>query len=102
MELTAWPTFASYKCKIVVRSVLGGETNAMADGFEVAFLLMYDLERMIGRKIPFCVLTGSKSLFNVIVKSTTNTERRLIIDVLAVCKPYKGREVDDVGWIRLQ
>lgn len=41
-----------------------------------------------------------QSLFNVIVKSTTTTEKRLMIDIHAVREAYDWREVGNVGWIK--
>ena len=38
--------FASKKCKPVVRSVLGGKLYAFTEGFDFAYIIRHDLERM--------------------------------------------------------
>lgn len=68
-----WLTFSSHKFNRVVRLVLGGKAHAMADVFDDSFLLKYDLEWMLDRKIPLCLLIYLQNLFNVVVKSTRTT-----------------------------
>lgn len=94
-----WLHYSSYKSKRIVRSVLGGETYAFADGFDFGFTLRHDLQRITGRKIPITMLTDSQSLFNVIVKASSTTERRLMIDIRATREAYMRGEISDVGWI---
>ena len=91
--------FASYKSQRVVRSILGGETYAFADGFDFAYLMRHDLQRMLKRKIPLTMITDSEQLFKVIIKSTTTTEKRLMIDVETARAAYNEGEISDVGWI---
>lgn len=62
--------FSSHKSRRVVRSVLGGETYAFADGMDFGLSMKYDIEAMIDRKIPLRLFTDSKSLFDVITKNT--------------------------------
>lgn len=64
--------FYSYKFKRIVRPVLRGETYALSEGFDVAYMLWHDLQLMIGRRIPLTMLTDSESLFKVIVKEFIN------------------------------
>lgn len=59
--------FASYKSKLIVRSVFGGETYAFADGFDSAFMLQYDIERITEAKVSLIMFTDSESLFKVII-----------------------------------
>lgn len=92
--------FSSYKSKRIVRSVLGGETYAFADGFDAAYMLRYDLERMLMRRIPMTMLTDSESLFRVIIKASVTTEKRLMIDVRAAREAYQRGDISNVGWIR--
>ena len=46
------------------------------------------------------MLTDSKSLFEVITKSSTTTERRLMIDIKAVREAYGSTLISDVGFVR--
>lgn len=92
--------FSSYKSKRVTRSVLGAEVLAFADGFDYAYLLRHDLQRILAQHLPLAMLTDSESLFKSIVKSTTTTEKRLMIDLEAARQSYGTQKISDVGWIR--
>ena len=75
---------------------------ALADGFDVAYSMRHDIERMTGKKIPLSVFTDSLSLFDVITKATLTAERRLMIDVAGVKEAYKTRDIHTIGFIRTQ
>lgn len=92
--------YASYKSKRVVRSTMGGEVFAFADGFDYGYSLRHDLERMTGRKIPLLMYTDSDSVFKVIVKNSMTTERQLMIDLEATRQAYGRRGISDIGWVR--
>lgn len=68
----------------MTRSVLGSETMALADGFDAAYAIRHDVEKMTGKRIPLSVYTDSLSLFDVITKATLTAERRLMIDVAKI------------------
>lgn len=46
------------------------------------------------------MLTDSESLFNIIVKSTVATEKRLMTYVRAVREAYITGAISEAGWIR--
>jgi hypothetical protein len=91
---------SSHKCRRVTRLILGGEVLAFADAFDYAFTLRHDLEHMLGRSIPLSMLTDSKSLFDVISKSSTTLERRLMIDIAVSREAYNTQELSDIGLVR--
>ena len=91
--------YNSYKSKRVVRSVLGGDTYAFADAFDIAFHLRHDLKRLLQKEIKLTLLTDSMSLFKIIINSTVTTEKRLMIDIAAVREAYERSDIDYVGWI---
>jgi Reverse transcriptase (RNA-dependent DNA polymerase) len=92
--------YSSHKSKRVTRSVLGGEVMAFADGVDMAVMLKHDIERMLDRTIPIQVFTDSLSLFDVITRSTTTVEKRLMIDIAAAKEAYKEGTLDTIGFIR--
>lgn len=46
------------------------------------------------------MFTYSKSLFDIITKCSTTTEKRLLIHVKAVREDYEKFELSDVGFVR--
>lgn len=60
--------YQSIKCKRVTRSAMAGEALAFVKGFDAAYLIKHDLQRMLGQEIPLIILTDSKQVFDVIVK----------------------------------
>ncbi len=92
--------FASYKSKRVTRSVLGSEIYAFADAFDYGFTMKNDLERILGQHIPLQMLTDSKSLFDTMIKCSTTTEKRLMIDISVVREAYTAQEISNVGFVR--
>ena len=92
--------WSSHKSKRVSRSVLGCETMAFADAFDVAFAIRHDLERMIGNKVPISMFTDSLSLFDVMTKATIKTEESLMIDLTVVQECYNNSKLDQIGFIR--
>lgn len=92
--------FASYKCKRIVRSVLGGETYAFADGFDYAYMQRHDLEVIFKKTLLLTVPTDLESLLRVIIKASTTSEPRRMIDIRAARDAYHKGEISDVGLIR--
>lgn len=95
-----WLQFGSYKCKPIVRSVLGGETHAFVDSFDAAYATRHDMQTMLQQNIPLSVVTDSESLFKVIVQSSSTTEMRLMIDLQAAREAHQEHKIDDMGWIK--
>eukprot|EP00171_Calliarthron_tuberculosum_P008498 IDg8498t1 len=92
--------YRSYKCRRVTRSAMASECHALADAFDYSFMLKFDLESMLQQEIPLQIFTDSRSLFDVIVKATKTSERRLMIDVAACREAYERHEIADIGLIR--
>ena len=92
--------WSSHKSKRVSRSVLGSETMAFADAFDMTYAIKRDIELMTNQPIPISMLTDSLSLFDVITKSTITTEKRLMIDLKVVKDSYHRNELRNIGFIR--
>lgn len=93
----AW---SSHKAKRVNRSVLGSEIMAFADAFDMAFVLKHDIEAMIKKTLPIVMITDSLSLFDVITRASSTTEKRLMIDIESVRKAYKNKEIEKMVFVR--
>lgn len=73
---------------------------ALEDPFDTAYTLAHDLENIFKAKIPFMMLTESKSLLNLLAKTKYTTKKRLIIDVQTVSSAYYALELNEVALIR--
>ena len=94
--------WSSHKSRRSSRSVLGSEVMAFADAFDMAFTIKYDMQMIMKQYIPLNMYTDSLSLFDVLTKSTTTTEKRLMIDLRSVRECYENQELDNVAHIRSQ
>jgi hypothetical protein len=57
--------YASKKTRRVVRSILGGEMLAFAEGFDRAFVIQHEMNILLGHRVPISMLTDSEGLFDV-------------------------------------
>ena len=73
---------------------------AFADAFDAGYIIKYDLQSMLGRRIPMTMYTDSTSLFDVITKCSSTLEKRLMIDISAVRQAYEREEISDVRFVR--
>ena len=79
---------------------MAAETLAFVDGFDNAYLIRHDLERMLGRDIPLLMLTDCKLLFDALTRARYTTERRLMVDIASAREAYLDRTISNVGLIR--
>lgn len=89
-----------YISKLIVSSVLGGETYDFADGIDAAYILRFDLKKLVQERIPLTILTYSSPMFKVIVKSSVTTEKHLMIYIRAAPEAYEPRDICNIDWIR--
>jgi hypothetical protein len=61
---------------------------AFSDGFDAAYSLKHDLQTILKRNVDALMYTDSLSLFDVIKKSSTTAEKRLMIDLVVVREAY--------------
>lgn len=81
---------------VVLRDLCwGAEVYAFADTFDYGYSLKNDMERIMRQNITVSMPTDAKSLFDVISKSSTTSERCLMIDIAAVREAYHANKVHD-------
>ena len=95
--------YSSTKSKRVTRSVLASEIYGMVGGVNMAIAINIMI-RMITSQLgfsstPIIVCTDSYSLYECLVKLGTTKEKRLMIDIMALCQLYERREIAEVRWI---
>ena len=91
--------FISHKSRRIARSSMAAETLAFVEGFDNAYLILHDLERMLGKEIPLIMLTDCKLLFDAITRSRYTTERRLMVDIASAREAYQERTISNIGLI---
>lgn len=55
---------------------------------------------MLRKPVTLSIVTDSYSLFNLVVQSSTTTDRRLMIDIQAGRDAHKERSIDNMGWVK--
>ncbi len=81
---------------------MASECHALADVLDYSILLKHDLETLLKQVIPIQIMTDSKSLFDVIIKSTKTAERKLIIDIAACREAYERHKKRCIAHIKSQ
>ena len=67
--------------------------------FDIASALKDAAKVILGRDLPLCLYTDSKSLYDSLVSLNSVTEKRLLIDLKVIREAYEHREVAEVFWI---
>jgi hypothetical protein len=73
---------------------------AFADGFDAAYSLKHDLQTILKRSVDILMYTDSLSLFDVITKSSTTPEKRVMIDLVVVREAYDRMEIAQLAFLR--
>ena len=89
-ENTAPISFKSYKSRRVTRSIFAAKVIDFTDLFDEAFTLRAQLEQALKRPMPQHLLNDSKSLLDIIGKSSHKSEKRLMLDISTTRKAYKA------------
>lgn len=92
--------YKSNKSRRVVRSPLAAEVHALAEAADTAIMTQHDLRYLLGRKLRIRLLTDSKSLFDVLSKGSSMSEKRLMIDIKATKDAYDNDVINELGCIR--
>jgi hypothetical protein len=85
--------YSSTKCKRVTRSVLASEIYGMVGGVDMA-VAVNTMIKMITDQLGFShpaiiVCTDSYLLYECLVKLGMTKEKRLMIDIMALCQSYE-------------
>lgn len=89
--------YTSRTSRRVVRSVLGSEVFAFSNAVDAEIMVRNDSSSKLNRESPLRILTYSTSLFNIITKSSTNVEKRLIIDISVESQDKKLNEITKIS-----
>jgi hypothetical protein len=73
---------------------------AFADGFDAAYSLKHDLQTILKQSVDILMYTDSMSLFDVVTKSSTTAEKRLMIDLVVVREAYDRMEIAQFAFLR--
>ncbi|KAI1007326.1 hypothetical protein K3495_g907 [Podosphaera aphanis] len=89
--------WSSTKCRRVTRSVLTSELYAMVMGFDTAAVIKSTIKKILQsmesskfpKQIPLILCTDSFSLYECMSEPGTTTEKRLMIDIMALRQSYE-------------
>lgn len=91
--------YGSSRCKRVTRSVMAAELHALVYGFDQAFVVRAVLEELLGQSIQIDGYIDSRTVFNVVAKSSATLEKRLQIDAHALRESHEKGELRYLAWI---
>lgn len=84
----------------LARSVLWGETFGFTDAFGSVIGIKYDRKQMLWKKITIQFLDSMKTMFSIIIKNASITEKHLMLDLNSMREPSKDGIIDDTVSIR--
>lgn len=91
--------YGSMCCKRVTRSVMAAELLALVHGFDNAYLAQHILQEILDQDIPIDGFVDSRTVFNVVAKSSATLEKRLQIDVNSLRESHGKGELRCLSWI---
>ncbi|KAM4062447.1 hypothetical protein HRG_013627 [Hirsutella rhossiliensis] len=75
----------------------------LTSGFDLAFVIKQTVntiaQRLDLKQIPLVICTDSYSLYECLVKLGTTTEKRLMIDIMALRQAYESRDIAEIRWV---
>ncbi len=75
----------------------------MVNEFDLGFVIKQMLATICKRidlaKVPLILYTNSYLLYQCLVQLGTTSEKRLMIDIMALRQSYERREIDEIRWI---
>ena len=91
--------YGSSRCQRVTCSVMASEIHGLLYGFDQAYVAQQILQETLDVPIPIDAYVDSKTLFNVIAKQSSTTEKRLQIDICSLKESHARNELRTLGWI---
>ena len=91
--------YGSTTCKRVARSVMAAELHALVYGFDNAYGVREAINCTLGLNVQIHSFVDSRTVFNVVAKQATTSEKRLQIDINALRQSYQLGEMHYFGWI---
>jgi hypothetical protein len=85
--------FASRKCRRVTRSVLASELFALVAGSDVAASIAAQVSEILGMQIPVWNAIDSGTLFNIVTRMGTLTEKRVMVDAAELREQHLQRKM---------
>ena len=91
------------KFRRITRSILASEIYGTVNGFHLGFVIKQTLATICKRihlpKITLILCTDSYSLYQCLVWLGTTSEKRLMIDIMALKQLYERREIEKMRWV---
>lgn len=87
------------RCLRVSQSATSAEDYALVYGFDIAYVILDTLQRLLGRDVALEAYIDSCTLLNVVAKNGNTAEHHIQIDILALEEGYRRAELSQVGGI---
>ncbi|RAL60530.1 hypothetical protein DID88_009726 [Monilinia fructigena] len=68
-------------------------------GFDISAAITATVGAILNQETPLIICTDSKSLYDLLTKLGTTSEKRLMIDIMALRQSYERREIVEIIWI---
>lgn len=81
-------------------SLLCSEFMVFANAIDMAYFIKFELQLIAGSFIPLTMATNTFSLFDILTRASTTTEKRLKIDLRNVLSTCEKMEIEDVTYIK--
>ena len=91
--------YGSSRCSRTTRSVMAAEIHGLIYGYDNAFVTKSMIEEILGVSIPIDGYVDSRTLFNVVAKFASTTEKRLQIDVQSLREAQDRQELRSLAWV---
>lgn len=91
--------YASRRSKRVIRSIMGGETYAFMDAFDMEYAIRNNFSEILGMHLGLLMMSDSKYLFDAVTYGKRTAERRFSIYITGACQSQKAYEIEIIGLI---
>lgn len=92
-------SFRSYKTRKMTRSAMAAKEIILSDLVYVAFTFSVKHSTVLYRLVQFQLLTSSKSLFDIISKSSSTSARWMMLDISTAQDAFRYSVISDIGLV---
>lgn len=88
--------YKSFKSRRVLRSILATEAAALAEAFDLSIVIAKELRNTLNQDVEIDLYTDSKSLFDIITRGSSASNKGLMIDLKALQQAYQRFDIRSI------